>query len=405
MFSRRSNVRRPSAPPSAKPSFDFSFTGFLYVAMMLFMVIAALNAQANLLFAVFGLMAGVLLVSTYISRAVVRKLELRRLLPEYMVVGCPATIQYEFENRKRFWPSLSVTCSEITGIDAFTKQPQAYLLHAAAGTRAAIPTQVVPTRRGLLCLDHYQLLTSFPFGFIRRAANRNLKDAILVYPPLAEVDKKLLALCLSAERSGASMRPRRGGTDEFYGVKEYRQGENPRWIYWRRSARTGVLVSKEMTQVAPPRLLVLVDTHLPEPSLAAQAAVERVIAMAASLVSQGLDDGLAVGLYAWSGDWTMVSASRGKRHRRELLSVLARLPQNTAGRVQDLVDTSHRYIRPGTTAVLLTPRSLEENPADESRGHWLILPADSERTRSFFRFEPDVNFEQCMPAEQLMKGK
>ena len=55
------------------------------------------------------------------------------------------------------------------------------------------------------------------------------------------------------------MKPRRGGSDEFYGVKEFRTGENPRWIYWRRSARTGTLVSKEMSQVAPPRLLVLVQ--------------------------------------------------------------------------------------------------------------------------------------------------
>ena len=58
------------------------------------------------------------------------------------------------------------------------------------------------------------------------------------------------------------MRPRRGGQDEFYGVKEYRTGENPRHIYWRRSARTGVLVAKEMTQVSPPKLLLLVDTNV-----------------------------------------------------------------------------------------------------------------------------------------------
>ena len=55
------------------------------------------------------------------------------------------------------------------------------------------------------------------------------------------------------------LRPRRGGQDEFYGVKEYRRGENPRWIYWKRSARTGTLVTREMTLVTPPRILLLVE--------------------------------------------------------------------------------------------------------------------------------------------------
>src|ERR1051325_9179823 len=86
-----------------------------------------------------------------------------------------------------------------------------------------------------------------------------------------------------------------GGQDEFYGVKEYRQGESPRMIYWRRSARTGTLVSKEMTHIAPPRIIIFVDTFIKDRTLANHAEVERAIAMAASLASRTIDQGLAVG--------------------------------------------------------------------------------------------------------------
>ncbi|HEX2973604.1 MAG TPA: DUF58 domain-containing protein, partial [Tepidisphaeraceae bacterium] len=267
-----------------KPSLDFSMTGFTYTAMMLFMGIAAINSQANLLFGVFGLMIGVLLVSGMISRMVLRGLEIRRILPDPIIVGQSTTFQYEFRNRKRFWPSLSVTVGELDAAEAFAKQPQAYLLHVARKTQAVVPMEVIPTRRGLHLLDRYQLSTSFPFGFIRRAIGRQQKDSVLVYPPLAQVDPKLLALCLSAESSGSRMRPRRGGTDEFYGVKEFRQGENPRWIYWRRTARTGTLVAKEMTQIAPPRLLLVIDTFLTSRTPQEHAHVERAIAMAGSLI-------------------------------------------------------------------------------------------------------------------------
>src|SRR6476619_6183997 len=70
-----------------KPSLDFSLTGLVYSSMMMFMGLAAINSQANLLFGVFGLMIGTLLISSVISRIVLRRLALHRVLPELAVVG------------------------------------------------------------------------------------------------------------------------------------------------------------------------------------------------------------------------------------------------------------------------------------------------------------------------------
>ena len=47
-------------------------------------------------------------------------------------------------------------------------------------------------------------------------------------------------------------------------------------------------------------------------------------AMAASLASTALEQGLSVGLYAYSDGWVGVNPARGKRHRRDVLAVLAR---------------------------------------------------------------------------------
>src|SRR5258708_5952074 len=139
-------------------------------------------------------------------------------------------------NEKRFWPSLSVSVSELDGVEAFTLQPQCYMLHAAPRTTASVPALVVPKRRGLHELNHYQVATSFPFGFVKRALTEGRRDVILVFPPAGRVHPGILSLCRSADITGEAMRPRPGGADEVYGVKEYRTGDNPRWIYWRRSA-------------------------------------------------------------------------------------------------------------------------------------------------------------------------
>jgi len=386
-----------------KPSLDFSVTGLVYCSMMMFMGLAAINSQANLLFGVFGLMIGILLVSGIISRLVLRKLSVSRALPDHGIVGAPMTISYHIENKKRFWPSLSVTVAELDGAESFMKQPQAYMLHAAGQMSAIVPAEVIPKRRGLHHLDRHQVITSFPFGFIKRAIERSRADSILVYPALAAVDQKVIQMCRSAETSGAQMRPRRGGTDEFYGVKEHRAGENPRWIYWRRSARTGTLVSKEMTHVSPPRMQLLVDTYLGERTPASHEAIERVIAIAGSLASHGLEQGLPVGLLVWSGNWIYVPPNRGKRHRRDLLTVLARLTLNTTATQRDLLEENYRQQKSGTTAVLITPLDVRLSLGESARGGLVVLAPNSAQTHRWFKFDQNIDFTRCMPPDQQVE--
>jgi uncharacterized protein (DUF58 family) len=368
--------------------------------MMLFMGLAALNSQANLLFGVFGLMIGILLISGIISRGVLRRLSLHRILPEHGVVGREMSVAYEFRNNKRFWPSFAVTIAEMEGVEAFARQPHGYLLHVAPRTTSTGPVQLIPKRRGLHSMGRYQLSTSFPFGFIKRAIDRRQDDRFLVFPTLAEVDSKLLSLCRSAESTGTTMRPRRGGSDEFYGLKEYRTGENPRWIYWRRSARTGTLVSREMTHVSPPRLLMLLDTFADDRTGDAPALVERAIAMAASLVNAALETGLPVGIIVWNGEWQTIAPSRGKRQRLELLSVLARLPLNTSHNTQELLDASHGEQKSGTTTVLVTPRVVQLGLQESARGSFLVITPNNPQAEKWFTFPPNVDFAHAMPPDQ-----
>ncbi|HSU67600.1 MAG TPA: DUF58 domain-containing protein [Tepidisphaeraceae bacterium] len=388
-----------------RPGLDFSVTGVVYVGMMLFMGLAAINSQANLLFGVFGLMIGILVVSGFISRLVLKKLHVTRSFPESGCVGETLTLIYQITNGKRFWPSLSISIAELDGSEAFTTQPQGYMLHAAPHMTASVPSLVIPKRRGLHTMDHYQIATSFPFGFVKRARTERYRDSILIYPPIARVDPKLLSMCRSVDASGETMRPRPGGSDEFYGVKDYRPGDNPRRIYWRRSARSGTLVSKQMTQSAPPRIALLVDTCLEGTSLEAHAAVERCIAMAASVATVALERGQSVGLCAWSEDWVLLPPTRGKRHREDVLSILARLSRNTERPLQELLEKCQSVLHTGTTPILFTPRDVQLGIAEGSRQGMIVIPADSDRARAWFRFDPGIDFRSCMPVDQAVKEK
>ena len=55
------------------------------------------------------LMIGILVISGFVSRVMLKKLQIRRNLPPRAVVGEPMTVYYEVSNTKRYWPSLSVS--------------------------------------------------------------------------------------------------------------------------------------------------------------------------------------------------------------------------------------------------------------------------------------------------------
>ncbi len=404
-----SATRKPDPSLTAvrrKPSLDFSVTGLVYCSMMMFMGLAAINSQANLLFGVFGLMIGILCITSAINWLMLRKLTITRTLPENGVVGEPLGMNYEVRNDKWFWPTLSVTIAELDGAEAFIKQPHAYLLHAASKYSAIVPAELVPKRRGLHKLSAFQISTSFPFGFIKRAIERAVPDTLLIYPPIARVNTKIFTLFRSAESSGMSMRPRGGGMDEFYGVKEYRRGENPRHIYWRRSARTGELILKEMTHVSPPRILLLVDTFIDDdtdPQLLRN--VERGIAIAASLVDAAIGASLMVGmLVRGEKDWIQVIPNRGKRQRRDMLGMLARLPINRTHNHAALVDEAFAQTTSGETAVLITPRKIHVGLGERARGATVVVSATDTSMMSLFTFDPKIDFLHCMPREGRDEG-
>jgi uncharacterized protein (DUF58 family) len=395
------NIAGPTTPVRRRPNVDFSLTGLIYCAMMLFMGLAAINSQANLLFGVFGLMIGILLISAAICRMVLTRLKVRRVIPDYAAVGQPATIQYDFLNAKRICPTLSVCLAELDGAEAFTEQPHAYLLHVAAGKSAAVPVTVVPKRRGSHKLTNFQISTSFPFGFVKRAVMGRSDDTILIYPAIGVVSPRLLELCQSAERGGANMKPRRHGADEFYGVKEFRAGDNPRWIYWKRSARTGELVSREMVQISPPKLLILVDSFIETPTPPQHATVEKIIAMAASLASRAMDSGMSVGLCAWGGKWIAISPQRGKRHCRDILAALSELPINRTVPPQQLVEHAKGLMGQDVTPVLIGSHPAQPSLAERARGGMVVVSVNSEEARSWFHFDSAVDFTRCMPTQQM----
>lgn len=91
--------------------------------------------------------------------------------------------------------------------------------------------------RGILEFDTVRVSTRFPFGIFYCIREFSLPETIRSYPRCRTIKPKAV---FTGEVTGYSELPGdrwERGYDIFRGVREYRWGDNPRWIDWKTSAK------------------------------------------------------------------------------------------------------------------------------------------------------------------------
>jgi uncharacterized protein (DUF58 family) len=144
-------------------------------------------------------------------------------------------------------------------------------------------------------------------------------DEIVVYPGLGRLHGQIATGREVRDLVGVGTTTARSrGDDEFFGIREYREGDNPRRIHWRRSAASGRLMIREMAGTRDPQLWCVLDTQIDPRRQADSDRLELIISAAATVICDGLEKGLRVGLVC-NGDPLLVLPPGGGRHRRTRL--------------------------------------------------------------------------------------
>ncbi|MBA2663513.1 MAG: DUF58 domain-containing protein [Bradymonadaceae bacterium] len=256
-----------------RPPRRLSFTpaGKYFVLMTLGVGFGAINTGNNLLFLMLGMMLSLIVASGVLSEAVLREMRAQRMPPRQIFARQSSPAHLELINPKRF-PSLSVEVAERNprcvsgplrgqlvgpqrvpwwkfwkrGLLLKTAFPQgvamAYCLRIDGGASLALGTAYHLPKRGLYEFPGLSVSTRFPFGFFEKS--REIDDAatLVAYPPAAEAEDWVASV---HAHFGDVSRNVRGAGEEFFGLREYRAGEDRRMVHWKSSARRGELVVKE----------------------------------------------------------------------------------------------------------------------------------------------------------------
>jgi len=136
--------------------------------------------------------------------------------------------------------------------------------------------------------------------------------------------------------TGAQLRPRHvlawpgtipsrsmGIGTEFYSMRKYVPGDDPKRINWKASARQNELIVNETEAERITDVMVVLDTDVTIFEEAEDELFERGIRAAASMASLLLRQGNRVGLILQGGERGSLALGFGKRHERRILYLLA----------------------------------------------------------------------------------
>ena len=316
-------LARRAAMERLREHFDYDVTraGIVYVLVTIVIAIAALNTGNNLLYIVVAAMLAAIVVSGYVSAAVLRYLELEVRLPEHVFAGRPLMGRIVVHNPRRFLPSFSVRVvstrkkrkkaakqwrwEAATFAFPFNRPEQdqwlrlpdrrlrrvtvvppppgifhgmAYFPFLPPQSEGSADLELKFDRRGCYREDSFGLATRFPFAFLTKTRHVALKKEIMVYPRVEPTDEALEILPLVRGEWESFVRGR--GSD-LYRIREYMPEDSARHVDWKATAKSGSLKVREFAREDERKLCIIFDN--PVSGTISEEAYEKAVDLAASL--------------------------------------------------------------------------------------------------------------------------
>lgn len=282
----------------------FTREGRYFVAISVGIGMAAINTGNNLLYLLLGWLLSVIIASGVLSEQVLRGLRIQRRPPGRIFAGQAFLMEISVENTKRSLASYSIEVEDRIAGGVLDKK--CYFLKVPAGRTQRTSYRHTFPRRGLYRFTGFRVGTKFPFGLFRKSRDLEVGKDLIVYPHIHPITVPPPR----AHYAGNDTARQLGRRGEFFGLREYRDGDDRRDIHWRSTARTGRPLVREYEDESQKRAVIVLDNALPAPAQAsdgatessentrATAAMERAISAAASMTTAYLSKGYAVELVA-----------------------------------------------------------------------------------------------------------
>lgn len=191
------------------------------------------------------------------------KLRIKRHTPERVRAGSKFQITYQITNLRKL-PAWDIELDRYIIKKGLKITESASTEAIKAREMVTLSASGLAERRGVYHLFSPIADSLFPLSLTKWSCrNKGNHKLIKVYPAFTELNNLTLPSGNRFQREGASRVSKIGESMDFYGCRDYRDGDDPRHIYWAGSARRGGLVVKEFRTEYLSRVALIVDIHVP----------------------------------------------------------------------------------------------------------------------------------------------
>jgi len=250
--------------------------GWIYIAGIVSVALAAINTGNNLLFLILACLIASILMSGVLSSLTLAGVELNLHMPEHIFAGQSVRGSVELRNDKQTLPSFSLRVEGVKKKNATSSAVLPVPVYFPHLPRRESVTQSVPVtfnRRGLYRQEAFRIATRFPFGFLQKARRVDITTEVLVYPSV-EATAEFLDVLPGLQGALESLAKGRG--QDLYALRDYLPTDSARHVHWKASARSGSLMVREFAREEDTRVLLVLDQQSDAaPERASASAVNR----------------------------------------------------------------------------------------------------------------------------------
>lgn len=210
--------------------------GKYFIAITFGVGFAAINTGNNLLYLLLGMLLALIVVSSVMSEMSLRELTVTRRLPPRAQVGKPHLVEIAVHNFKRKIPSYAIEIEDLR--EGQPADKRCFFLKISPESAQVAAYRRTPAKRGRDRHVGFRIATRFPFGLFEKSREIHSDGELVIYPA---VDPVRLPPRLAGARPGSDGTLGRGAGTEILTVRPMRDGDDPRDIYWRKSAHQPVL--------------------------------------------------------------------------------------------------------------------------------------------------------------------
>ena len=297
-----------------------------YMLLCIIVGVASVRTHMPLMFILFGTLIGSLAFSSVLARGMLMGVRVQRELSQRAWQHETLNFGYSLRNLHKT-PCMALSVQEIKpqGIE----DSCGFCVYLPGRRMFRAGSRLEATYRGRISLETICLSTQFPFGLITFKRQVGQPESLVVWPAKGKLNADILRYGATLTTSAQPGRLQ-GGQDEFFGLRDYRSGDNPRWVHWRRTAGRQVPVVREMSHPLPEILFLCLDLKLKDYSDPLGIPDrERLLRFAATIIESALSRGYQVGLGMQQGDSVkIIPPGMGVGKRIDLLDALAEV-ENT----------------------------------------------------------------------------